>query len=119
VGLGRPGGLGLELRTHRRRRAGRPECRGWPADEGEKGRRAHTVGCGGGEGIVRLDFDFGAREAMGRGCGCVGAGRAACSHGWRPTASRQGLFGLISTLKNQAKFRSHFFYKKMSNIFLA
>jgi hypothetical protein len=70
------------------------------------------VGCGGGEGIVRLDFDFGAREAMGRGCGCVGAGRAACSHGWRPTASRQGLFGLISTLKNQAKFRSHFFYKK-------
>jgi len=62
------------------------------------------VGGGGGEGIVRLDF--GAREAMGRGCGRVGAGRAACSHGWRPTARRQESFGLISTLKNQAKFRS-------------
>jgi len=63
------------------------------------------VGGGGGEGIVHLDF--GAREAMGRGCGRVVAGRAACSHctGWRPTASRQELFGLISTLKNQAKFR--------------
>jgi len=60
------------------------------------------VGSGGGEGIVCLDF--GAREAMGRGCGRVGAGRAACSHGWRPTASRQDFFGLISTLKNLAKF---------------
>lgn len=41
-------------------------------EEGKKGRRAHTVGGGGGEGIVRVDF--GAREAMGRGCcGCVGA----------------------------------------------
>lgn len=72
LGLGRPGGLGFELRTRRRR-----GC--WPEvvdEEGEKGRRrAHTVGGGGGEGIVRLDF--GAREAMGRGCGRVGAERAA------------------------------------------
>lgn len=36
------------------------------------------MGGGGGEGIVRLDL--GPREATGRGCGRVGAGRAACSH---------------------------------------
>jgi len=64
LGLGRPGGLGFEPRTRRRRGAGwwgRPEVE----REGEKGRRrAHAVGGGGGEGIVRLDF--GAREADGQ-----------------------------------------------------
>lgn len=75
LGLGRPGagGLGFEPRTRRRRGGegwwGLPEV--VDEEEGKKGRRAHTVGGGGGEGIVRVDF--GAREAMGRGCGLVGA----------------------------------------------